>query len=166
MSIGAEVDLNKEFGCQDMTGNIKRVLIKDPQSAYKNQENIDSQYEDLNYFGKPKFEQALKDYSLFRSILENNQIEIHTLPEDSTTTLDSIYTHDACLVSNSGVILCSMGKELRKKEPEMISNYFESIGIPIGIPDICNFEGHQPLPDSHGNTWESIGIPMGILGNP
>ena len=78
MSIGAEVDLNKEFGCQDMTGNIKRVLIKDPQSAYKNQENIDSQYEDLNYFGKPKFEQALKDYSLFRSILENNQIEILT----------------------------------------------------------------------------------------
>ena len=131
MSIGAEVDLNKEFGCQDMTGSIRKVLIKDPQSAYKNQENIDSQYEDLNYFGKPKFEQALKDYSLFRSILENNQIEIHTLPEDSTTTLDSIYTHDACLVSNSGVILCSMGKELRKKEPEMISNYFESIGIPI-----------------------------------
>lgn len=131
MSIGAEVDLNKEFGCQDMTGSIKRVLIKDPESAYKNQENIDSQYEDLNYFGKPKFEQALKDYSLFRSILANNQIEIHTLPNDSITSLDSIYTHDPCLVSNSGVVLCSMGKELRKKEPEMISNYFESIGIPI-----------------------------------
>ena len=27
--------------------------------------------------------------------------------------------------------MCSMGKKLRKKEPEMISNYFESIGIPI-----------------------------------
>ena len=24
-----------------------------------------------------------------------------------------------------------MGKDLRKKEPEMISNYFESLGIPI-----------------------------------
>ena len=32
--------------------------------------------------------------------------------------------------------------------------------------EIRNFEGHQPLPDSHGNTWESIGISMGIPRDP
>jgi N-dimethylarginine dimethylaminohydrolase len=85
----------------------------------------------LNYFDKPDFEISLKDYDLFQSILRNNGIEIHYLPTDDITSLDSIYTHDPCLVSNSGVILCSMGKDLRKKEPEMISNYFESLGIPI-----------------------------------
>jgi N-dimethylarginine dimethylaminohydrolase len=123
--------LNKEFGCQDMTSTIRKVLIKSPESAYKNQVNIDSQYQDLNYFGKPNFERSLKDYSSFQSILQNNGIEIHYLPSDDTTSLDSIYTHDPCLVSNSGVVLCSMGKDLRKKEPDMISNYFESINIPI-----------------------------------
>ena len=114
-----------------MTSTIRRVLIKDPKSAYKNQVNIDAQYNDLNYFGKPDFEISLKDYDSFQSILRNNGIEIHCLPSDDTTSLDSIYTHDPCLVSNSGVILCSMGKDLRKKEPEMISNYFKSLGIPI-----------------------------------
>jgi len=123
--------LNKKFGCQDMTSTIRKVLIKDPKSAYKNQFNIDAQYNDLNYFGKPDFEISLKDYDLFESILRKNGIEIHYLPSDDITSLDSIYTHDPCLVSNSGVILCSMGKDLRKKEPEMISNYFKSLGIPI-----------------------------------
>ena len=114
-----------------MTSTIRKVLIKDPKSAYKNQANIDTQYNELNYFGKPDFEISLKDYDSFKSILHNNGIEIHCLPSDDITSLDSIYTHDPCLISNSGVILCSMGKDLRKKEPEMISNYFESLGIPI-----------------------------------
>ena len=123
--------MNKEFGCQDMTSTIRRVLIKSPESAYKNQVNIDSQYQSLNYFGRPDFVRSLEDYESFRSILKENGIEIHDLPADDITSLDSIYTHDPCLISNSGVILCSMGKTLRKKEPEMISKYFKSLNIPI-----------------------------------
>lgn len=123
--------MNKEFGCQDMTSTIRRVLIKSPESAYKNQVNIDSQYQDLNYFGRPDFVRSIEDYESFRSILKENGIEIHDLPANDITSLDSIYTHDPCLISNSGVILCSMGKTLRKKEPEMISKYFESLNIPI-----------------------------------
>ena len=114
-----------------MTSTIRRVLIKSPESAYKNQVNIDSQYQDLNYFGRPDFVRSLEDYESFRSILKENGIEIHDLPANDITSLDSIYTHDPCLISNSGVILCSMGKTLRKKEPEMISKYFESLNIPI-----------------------------------
>ena len=114
-----------------MTSTIRRVLIKSPESAYKNQVNIDSQYQDLNYFGKPDFVRSLEDYESFRSILKKNGVEIHDLPADDITSLDSIYTHDPCLISNSGVILCSMGKTLRKKEPEMISKYFKSLNIPI-----------------------------------
>ena len=123
--------MNKEFGCQDMTSTIRRVLIKSPENAYKNQVNIDSQYQDLNYFGKPDFVRSLEDYEYFRSILKKSGVEIHDLPADDITSLDSIYTHDPCLISNSGVVLCSMGKILRKKEPEMISKYFKSLNIPI-----------------------------------
>ena len=123
--------MNKEFGCQDMTSTIRRVLIKSPENAYKNQVNIDSQYQDLNYFGKPDFLRSLEDYESFRSILKKNGVEIHDLPADDITSLDSIYTHDPCLISNSGVVLCSMGKILRQKEPEMISKYFKSLNIPI-----------------------------------
>tara|TARA_B100001250_G_scaffold85870_1_gene70962 strand:- start:3225 stop:4118 length:894 start_codon:yes stop_codon:yes gene_type:complete len=123
--------LNKTFGCQNMTKPIKRILIKNPDSAYKTQSNIDEQAKKLNYFGTPNFEQAINDYNKFLKILKDFDIEIHTLPADDETSLDSIYTHDPCLISNSGVILCSMGKELRQNEPEMISQYFSSIGVPI-----------------------------------
>ena len=135
--------MNKEFGCQDMTKPIKRILIKHPNSAYKTQANIDEQAKNLNYFGTPNFEQAINDYNKFLNILKSFNIEIHTLPADNKTSLDSIYTHDPCLISNSGVILCSMGKQLRKSEPEMIANYFSSIGIPIAgeITPPGNLEG-------------------------
>ena len=135
--------LNKEFGCQDMTKPIKRILIKHPNSAYKTQANIDEQAKNLNYFGTPNFEQAINDYNKFLNILKSFDIEIHTLPADNKTSLDSIYTHDPCLISNSGVILCSMGKQLRKSEPEMIADYFSSIGIPIAgeITPPGNLEG-------------------------
>ena len=135
--------MNKEFGCQDMTKSIKRILIKHPNSAYKTQANIDEQAKNLNYFGTPNFEQAINDYNKFLNILKSFDIEIHTLPADNKTSLDSIYTHDPCLISNSGVILCSMGKQLRKSEPEMIANYFSSIGIPIAgeITPPGNLEG-------------------------
>ena len=135
--------MNKEFGCQDMTKPIKRILIKHPNSAYKTQANIDEQAKNLNYFGTPNFEQAINDYNKFLNILKSFDIEIHTLPADNKTSLDSIYTHDPCLISNSGVILCSMGKQLRKSEPEMIANYFSSIGIPIAgeITPPGNLEG-------------------------
>jgi len=135
--------LNKEFGCQDMTKPIKRILIKHPNSAYKTQANIDEQAKNLNYFGTPNFEQSINDYNKFLNILKSFDIEIHTLPADNKTSLDSIYTHDPCLISNSGVILCSMGKQLRKSEPEMIANYFSSIGIPIAgeITPPGNLEG-------------------------
>ena len=135
--------MNKEFGCQDMTKPIKRILIKHPNSAYKTQANIDEQAKNLNYFGTPNFEQSINDYNKFLNILKSFNIEIHTLPADNKTSLDSIYTHDPCLISNSGVILCSMGKQLRKSEPEMIANYFSSIGIPIAgeITPPGNLEG-------------------------
>ena len=135
--------MNKEFGCQDMTKPIKRILIKHPNSAYKTQANIDEQAKNLNYFGTPNFEQAINDYNKFLNILKSFDIEIHTLPADNKTSLDSIYTHDPCLISNSGVILCSMGKQLRKSEPEMIANNYSSIGIPISgeITPPGNLEG-------------------------
>ena len=135
--------MNKEFGCQDMTKPIKRILIKHPNSAYKTQANIDEQAKNLNYFGTPNFEQAINDYNKFLNILKSFDIEIHTRPADHKTSLDSIYNHDPCLISNSGVVLCSMGKQLRKSEPEMIANYFSSIGIPIAgeITPPGNLEG-------------------------
>ena len=123
--------MNKNFGCQSMVDPIKRILIKHPKDAYQNQSKVDQESPQLNYFGVPDFEKAISDYDKFVEFLESCDIEIHFLPAKDTTSLDSVYTHDPCVVSNGGVILCTMGKDARVPESKAVEAYFESIGVPI-----------------------------------
>ncbi|CUV09394.1 NG,NG-dimethylarginine dimethylaminohydrolase 1 [hydrothermal vent metagenome] len=73
----------------------------------------------------------MADYDKFSELLESFGTEVHYLPEDESTTLDSIYTHDPCIVTNGGVILCIMGKKERLPESTAMENYFQSIDVPI-----------------------------------
>ncbi len=63
--------------------------------------------------------------------MKSFDIELHYLPEDKSTSLDSIYTHDPCVISNNGVIICNMGKKSRLPESDAIEKFFNSIQIPI-----------------------------------
>ena len=56
---------------------------------------------------------------------------MHGLPINEKTSLDSVYTHDPCVVTNGGVITCCMGKEARSSEPNATEAYFKSIDIPV-----------------------------------
>ncbi len=121
----------KLFGGQDMVSPIKKMLIKHPQHAYINQSKIEKEYASLNYRGVPDYETACSDYQNFLDLIYTFDIEVHSLPIYQSTTLDSIYTHDPCVVSDKGVILCNMGKKERAHEPHAIKEYLESINIPI-----------------------------------
>ena len=118
------------FGCQDMVTQVRRILLKHPKDAFIDQSKIDHQSSELNYSTTPDFDIACKDYDNFLNIIKSFEPEIHFLPA-SDTSLDSIYTHDPCIVTNSGVILCNMGKEQRSNEPDNIETYFQSIDVPI-----------------------------------
>ena len=114
-----------------MVDPIRRVLVKHPKDAYQNQIKLNNQSSQLNYLSVPNFDKALTDYETFVGLLESSGAEVHYLPSDDSTTLDSIYTHDPCIVSNGGVILCNMGKRDRLSEPSATENYYQSIDIPI-----------------------------------
>jgi arginine deiminase len=114
-----------------MVGEIKRVLVKHPKDAYQNQLKIDAQSKKLNYLGKPDYKKSTSHYEQLINFFKINNIEIHYLPMDEDTSLDSIYTHDPCVVTNSGVILSNMGKIDRQTETKAIASYFSSINVPI-----------------------------------
>ena len=114
-----------------MVEEIKRVLVKHPKDAYQDQLKINRQSKKLNYLGKPDYKKSTEDYEQLIDFFKTNNIEIHYLPIDEDTSLDSIYTHDPCIISNSGVILSNMGKSDRQTEPEAIASYFNSINVPI-----------------------------------
>ena len=114
-----------------MVDTIRRILIKHPKNAYKDQLTVDHQSPQLKYFGVPDHEKALADFGTFAELLESFGAEVHYLPQDESTTLDSIYTHDPCVIANSGVILCAMGKKDRLPESTAMEKYFQSIDVPI-----------------------------------
>ena len=114
-----------------MVDPIHRVLIKHPKDAYRGQANIDHQSQQLNYFGIPDFKKAFADYEIFAGLLESFGAEVHYLPKEQSASLDSIYTHDPCVVTNGGVIICIMGKKDRLSESAAMENYFQSINVPI-----------------------------------
>ena len=135
--------LNKSFGCQNMTDPIRSVIVKHPENAYISQSDVDKQAPKLNYFGTPKFDDALNDFNKFIDLLISFGSEIHFLPKNNNTALDSIYTRDTSIITDRGAIICNMGKKDRIKEPIAISKYLESINIPIigEIKDPGTLEG-------------------------
>lgn len=114
-----------------MVDPIKKILLKHPSNAFINQRNINKQYLELNYLAAPNFSSAISDYEIFVDLLKSFDIEINYLPKDKSTSLDSIYTHDPCVVSNKGVIICNMGKKARQPEADSMEKFFHSIEVPI-----------------------------------
>ena len=115
----------------NMVNPIKKILLKHPKNAFVDQKTINNQYLDLNYSKAPDFNKAINDYEKFTSLIKSFGIELHFLSKDYSTSLDSIYTHDPCVITNKGVILCNMGKKARMPEINNVEQYFKSINIPI-----------------------------------
>lgn len=120
-----------EYGCRSMVGKIKSILLKHPREAFISEENIRTQWRELNYVGEPDYRKALAEYQEFVDLLKKEIPEIHLLPRCDKTGLDSIYVHDPVLITEKGAILCNMGKQQRKGEPEATGDFLRELNIPI-----------------------------------
>jgi N-dimethylarginine dimethylaminohydrolase len=113
------------------TGSILKIILKHPRDAFKNQEQIDSQWQKLNYLDCPNFQKSVDDYNKFVEIIKTEADEIIYLPNDDITGLDSIYVRDAMLSTESGIIICNMGKDDRKTEPSATEQFLSDSQISI-----------------------------------
>jgi arginine deiminase len=120
-----------KFGCQSEVNQIKSILLKHPKDAFKSQDDIQTQWKELNYLASPDFDKALKEYDNFVEYLKISVPEIYYLPRNDKTGLDSIYVHDPVIITNKGAILCNMGKEKRRAESQAAGEFLLKMGIPI-----------------------------------
>ena len=120
-----------KFGCQSEVGKIKRLLLKHPREAFINAENINRQWQQLNYLRAPDFVKAQREYEAFVDLLRPHAAEIEFLPQHDATGLDSIYVHDPAVITSRGAILCNMGKAERRGEPAAMGEIFSTMGVPI-----------------------------------
>src|SRR5919106_6259175 len=119
------------FGCQNMVAPLRRVILKSPDVAFRNQSFIDSQWKQLNYVDRPDYEKAIKEHEAFAEILRSAGAEVLFLDFDRRTGLDSIYTHDPGIISDAGAILFQTGKELRRGEGPAMEEALLKWGVRI-----------------------------------
>ena len=114
-----------------MVGELKSVLLKHPREAFVSAENVYSQWKSLNYSGCPDYERSLIEYDRFVRLLKQHSPDIYYMPRCDQTGLDSIYTHDIAVITAFGAILCNMGKEQRRAEPQALREFLDQLEIPI-----------------------------------
>ena len=113
------------------TDPLTRLVVKHPRDAFRDQRTIDAEWRALGFTDAPDFSRTLAEYERFLELLGQSGAEILSLPAAEHVGLDSIYVRDASVVSDRGVILCTMGKALRAGEPAAQGAAFAQWHIPI-----------------------------------
>lgn len=116
---------------QSEFGELKSILLKHPKSAFLNKNYVETNWQDLNYLANPDLIKANEEYDQFIEIFKNRGIETQFLTENNNTGLDSIYVRDASIVSNDGILICNMGKDQRKYEPQAQLRYYLEQGYQV-----------------------------------
>ena len=117
--------------CHSDVGELRSVFIKRSAQAFSDESMVAAQWKELNFLGKPDIARSLKEYQLFESLLSVNGNKVHYFNQDGAVSMDSIYCRDASIATDEGMILCNMGKQARRGEPEAARKEFERTGIKI-----------------------------------
>ncbi|MCP4568497.1 MAG: hypothetical protein GY841_13045 [FCB group bacterium] len=120
-----------KLGGQSEVGKIESLLVKHPRDGFINQGNIDAQWQKLNYLSCPEYEKSVLEYEDFLGMMKRDGIDIHFLPVDDNTGLDSVYVRDPVAITPQGAVLCNMGKPDRRGEAKAIGKFLTGIGVDI-----------------------------------
>lgn len=148
---------------QSEIGQIEHMLVKHPKDAFADNATLEGQWEKLHYSEKPDLQKALEEYERFLEIFRKSDIELHFLPANDQTGLDSIYVRDASICTNKGVLICRMGKDDRRGEPHVHEEMYHSLGIPIAH----RFDGTATI-EGGDVAWideSTLGVALGYRTN-
>jgi N-dimethylarginine dimethylaminohydrolase len=120
-------------GSLSEVGRLVRVAVKHPRDGFVDWPTIARQWEALRFTAPPDLDRAAREHDRFVDALRSVGAEVHLLPRDAQTTLDSIYVRDASIVCEQGIILCSMGKPQRASEPDAQGRAFRTASPPVPV---------------------------------
>ena len=115
------------FNGHSMVAPLQRVLICSPRTAGWNAPHA---WRDLGFHHAPDFEKAQSQHTALVRELESAGAEIIALPPSPTLSLDAVYTHDASLATDFGLILMRPGKPNRVAEAQHHGESARAQGIP------------------------------------
>ncbi len=118
--------MNNHYGSQSMVAPLRRVLMRRPDQSFA----VDDP-ERWHYTSRPDLAIAQQEHDALAGILRRAGAEVieHTSPQPDRA--DAIFVFDPALVTDHGVIMLSMGKDLRRGEEQAMAQRFAELGIPV-----------------------------------
>jgi N-dimethylarginine dimethylaminohydrolase len=119
------------FNGHSMVGALEFVLVCSPRRAGWNRPDYAARWHDLGFHHAPDFERAQAQHDALCRELEGDGAEVIELPQASDLSLDAVYTHDASLPTDFGLIVMRPGKTNRVSEAQHHGAFCETLAIPI-----------------------------------
>jgi N-dimethylarginine dimethylaminohydrolase len=123
--------LSNHYGGQSMTGELLRVMVCPPRHAGWDRPERAPAWRDLGFQHAPAFSSAQIQHDALCGLLKEAGAEVVCLPPGDSLTLDAVYTHDASLPTDHGLILMNPGKRSRTPEAQAHSKFCSQLGIPV-----------------------------------
>ena len=118
------------FNDHSMVGRLDRVLVCSPRAAGWNQPERAARWRDLGFHHAPDFSVAQSQHEALCRELEAAGAEVLELPPATDASLDAVYTHDASLATDFGLIVMRPGKANRVAEGKNHGAFCTRLGIP------------------------------------
>jgi N-dimethylarginine dimethylaminohydrolase len=118
------------FNGHSMVGALQRVLVCSPRTAGWSRPEYAAHWRDLGFHHAPDFEQAQAQHGALCHELEAARVEVVELAPAPDLSLDAVYTHDASLPTDFGLIVLRPGKPNRVTEGQRHASFCETLAIP------------------------------------
>ena len=111
------------FNGHSMTGELLRVMVCPPRNAGWKRTGCLASSRELGFRREPDFSVAQEQHDDLCRLLTEAGAELLCLPASKSLTLDAVYTHDASLATDWGLILMNPGKPNRLPEARAHADY-------------------------------------------
>ncbi len=114
-----------------MTGELLWVMVCPPGNAGWNGSGKAAAWRELGFQHAPDFAVAQIQHEILCRLLSECGAEVVYLPATESLTLDAVYTHDASLATDYGLVLMNPGKKNRVAEAQAHADCCGQLGIPL-----------------------------------
>jgi N-dimethylarginine dimethylaminohydrolase len=118
------------FNGHSMVGTLQRLLVCSPRTAGWHRPEYAASWRELGFNHPPEFETAQAQHDALCHELEAAGAEVIELAPAPDLSLDAVYTHDASLPTDFGLIVMRPGKPNRVAEGPRHASFSETLDIP------------------------------------
>jgi N-dimethylarginine dimethylaminohydrolase len=113
-----------------MVGTLERVMVCSPRAAGWNQPERAARWQALGFQRAPDFALAQSQHEALCRELQTAGAEIVEMPPAPALTLDAVYTQDASLPTDYGLVVMRPGKPNRVAEGPHHASFCQTLDIP------------------------------------